>query len=91
VAARFSGWYLKNKAEINSFIAEHNLPELNQFKAFDKWLFFFTIDELKKQLPEAEDQDILVADTEYFLRSMCPISLTYKDGELTISRQEYKD
>jgi hypothetical protein len=89
VTSRFSGWYLKNKKEIHQFITEKNLPELHQFKAFDKWLFFHAIELLTEQLSTAADKDLLLADTEYFLRSMVPITLNLKDDQLIISRKEW--
>ncbi len=91
VASRFTAWFFKNRQEINNFIEEKNLPELNQFKAYDKWLFFFSLEELEKQLPEIPDQALLLADTEYFLRSMCPVSLSYVDGKVICTRKEYED
>jgi hypothetical protein len=91
VTSRFTGWYLKNKREILKFIEEKNLPELSQFKAFDLWLFFQAIHLLTEQLPTAEDKDLLLADTEYFLRSMCPVSLECVDGQIICTRREYED
>ena len=91
VVAKCSAWKRRNQKEISDWIAAANLPELFTLKAYDLWLFFDAVNQIKTQLPVAENKDELLADTEYYLRSICPISLDYKDGTLSYSRREYQE
>lgn len=91
VVAKCTAWKKRNEKEISTWISTANLPELHRLKSYDLWLFFDAIEQISSQLPTAENKDELLADTEYYLRSMCPISLDYKDEVLSYSRKEYRD
>lgn len=94
VVAKFNGWRMRNEDAINAIINSLALPELHTLKCYDLWLFFDAMERFEDQITKMDTPEKsmhLISDTEYFLRSMCPISIDYQDGKITYSRREYKD
>ena len=92
VVAKFTGWRMRNKEAINAIISNLALPELHTLKSYDLWLFFDAVERFEDQISKVStpDESIeLISDTEYFLRSMCPISIQCQDGKISYSRREY--